>query len=431
MKHLMKYRQKKAVVSTLLAFVLLLCTTFSVNAADARIHSVNQLTDADLQISEEVAGFVAEYFIDDMIATGQTAWNDDTSIVNSVITYNITGDDITSYTFELDSGFVTVAAYADMPSMILEWSDKAEPAYSSFDLDSTSKIIYTGPMNYYLDDGGTTFETYDGTTISKSQVSDSVSSLRDVQNLRSQVSNHIYMEKDQLLQKSVRLSDSSSNEPNNESGGASDNTFGGYITDVKKYAYNLYGGSWTSVDWENNWEDDSHFAVTSDFSGYKNHCGPTAITNAIQMYGSKNYVYTGSDQTVFKNVIKANLANNGKYYSGSDGTWNSSAGEFIEKAFLANNIYAATTYGTYDCNIENTKNACTDNRLMYIMLLDHATYGDHHVIGYAWNAMSCPSVSSNPFYFIKICDGHRKYGTYLHLAYLELLGTKYWEIYFA
>lgn len=184
------------------------------------------------------------------------------------------------------------------------------------------------------------------------------------------------------------------------------------------------------MDWENNWESWANFAVTSDFTGYKNHCGPTAITNAIRMYGNKYSVPTGSDQTVFKNVIKANVANNGKYYNGCDGTWNSSAGEFIEKSFLANEI-SIDTYGRYDCNIYNTKNACTGNRLMYIMMVNHATYNNHHVIGYAWNAMSCPSVSSNPFYFIKICDGHRKYGTYLHLAYLEMLDTKYWEIYFS
>ena len=50
-----------------------------------------------------------------------------------------TGEAITSYTFELTSGYVTVAAYADMPSPILEWADEAEPVYAEFDSLCRSK----------------------------------------------------------------------------------------------------------------------------------------------------------------------------------------------------------------------------------------------------------------------------------------------------
>ena len=423
--------RKKRLVSALLAFALLLCVSLPVNAdavTNVPVNPSTKLSDGDLLIPEPVAEYVADYFVDSMIEMGTTIWDDNTTIVDSVTTFNETGDTITSYTFELTDGYVTVAAYVDMPSPILEWADQAEPAYSDFELTDGSKVIYTGPMSYYLDDGdSTTLETIDGTTVDKSQITDCVSPLRNRNNLRPQLANYIASEKAAALKKKAQTASVLS--AGGYSTNASDNTWGGYITSVTQYAYNVFGGTWTCTDWSNKWENYAHFALMSSFYGYKKHCGPTAITNAIQMYRKKHNISTGYDLTVFKNVIKVNDDNNKKYYGGPyHGTWNSTAGEFIKKSFAECGI-DVDIYGQYDCTVENMKNATTSNRLMYIMLLNHINYGDHHVIGYAWTEMTCKEDPYDPFYFIKISDGHRSSGTYLHQSYIEGWGTKYWEIY--
>ena len=49
----------------------------------------------------EAAPYVAEFFIRDMIATGQTAWDETTAVVNTVTMYDETGETPTAYSVEL------------------------------------------------------------------------------------------------------------------------------------------------------------------------------------------------------------------------------------------------------------------------------------------------------------------------------------------
>lgn len=213
----------------------------------------------------------------------------------------------------------------------------------------------------------------------------------------------------------------------NSVGRAADNTPGGYIDNPIAYAKSIMNGVWTNNGYANNWESYANFATTSNFSGYTNHCGPTAITNAIKMYGKKynnSSIKNSTNQAIFDKVIAANNAASNSYYNGIDGTWNSTADEFIKKSFAQCGV-SISTYGQYTCSLENIKNASTGNRLMYIMLVSHALYGNHHVIGYAW---TCMTNESTNFYFIKICDGHKSSGRYLDQILVR--SDKYWEIYF-
>ena len=55
-------------------------------------------------IPEEVAYYLAEYFIQDMLPSGQTIWNDETVILATEPLFDESGESLTAYTFELTSG---------------------------------------------------------------------------------------------------------------------------------------------------------------------------------------------------------------------------------------------------------------------------------------------------------------------------------------
>ena len=114
----------KKCVTILLTVILLMSTAISVDGAtistEEPVSFRAELSEKDLLISEEVAEYIAQYFIEDIVATGMTNWDSNTSILNCMPTYDADGETLTSYTFELTRGYVMVAPYIDMPSPILE-----------------------------------------------------------------------------------------------------------------------------------------------------------------------------------------------------------------------------------------------------------------------------------------------------------------------
>lgn len=257
----------------------------------------------------------------------------------------------------------------------------------------------------------------------RTQVQNSISAVRNIDNIQPAVLQSI-------------VSEQTSNKTR-----AGDNQAGGYITDAGVYAKNVYGGTWKCTDYCNPWEDYANFAVTRNFPNYKNHCGPTAITNAIKMYGKKyNHatIKQSSNIAVFNKVMEANSDANNKYYT-SEGTSPTTANSFIKDSFKKYGV-SVSMYGRYACNLQNLKNAVTGDRLMYISLRQYGKeetengesswkpYGNHAVIGYAWSCMTRTSDLGDKN-FIKICDGHNTSGRYLELS---LMGDdcKYWEIKF-
>ena len=178
--------------------------------------------------------------------------------------------------------------------------------------------------------------------------------------------------------------------------------------------------------------------MTSDFGyNYYNHCGPTAITNIIKMYGKKynnNIIKNNSAEDVFLTVMGSNI--NYKYYNPTDGTWNSSADSYIRDSFKMYNI-TVRTYGEYNnrapykINYQNTVNAfATSNRLMYIMTTRNDTrhpYTFHHLVGYGYTRIANNSGVYRAF--IKVCDGLANRARYVEIDSIADGGT-YWEVYF-
>lgn len=409
----MKKKFWKRLISALLSTVLVACLVTSASAETV----ATGIQDEDLLINQEVAENIAELFVNDMVNSGQTEWNSSTEITDTKILYDEDGTSITGYSVELTSGYVVVSAYVDVPSIILEWADEAEPVYATTSWSDDAKVIYTGPMAYFLDTGTSQLQTVEGNVVARSQVENQLTPLRDVKNVETSV----------LQQIASAKRDSNGGIATTRAG---DNQEGGYITDAGVYAKNVYGGTWTCTAWNNQWESYANFATTSNFSGYSNHCGPTAITNAIKMYGNKynnSTIKNSTNSQVFAKVIQANQDAGGTYYNGDDGTWDNKANSFIKDSFKKINVNVSV-YGKYYCNVQNIKNATTADRLMYIMLHNYGKpYGDHAVIGYAWSRMTRSSDLGDK-HFVKIADGHKSSARYIEVSLF--INDQYWEIKF-
>lgn len=401
------------------------------------------LDEEDFFITDEVAKYIAEFFVRDMKATGNTVWDDNTSVVAIVPMYDETGENIVAYSAELTEGYITISAYIDMPSLILEWADEAAPVYEDMKQEapvayseesSGPKIIYLGGLDYLLDDGDDTLETVDGIEVSRSEVTEGLSEYRDVDNVNEEAINDLIQAKEQEAEGEQIVPY------------AADNTPGGYISNVFTYAQNAYGGTWKSYSWQNEWQDTekfitSHidknrkFAVTSDFPGKPGVCGPTAITNIIRMYGCQYDDYLTKYSTtkwIFDNVMAANDASGHTYYPKEGGTPPETTSDFIIDSFRNCGI-TVSTYGYYKANINNIRNATTANRLMYLILPFSSgnPYWNHAVVGYAYNVICEEGQPARPNKsFLKIADGHNKTGRYL-LIDSKLATYEYLEVYFS
>lgn len=424
---------KKRFLSLILAVVMMMFLVVPASASeelssgqlsDNELDSgVSDLQEEDLAISEEIAGHIAEFFIRDIIKTGESNWNDSTSIVDTTLLYDETGNSITGYTFKLTTGYIVVSAYLDLPSLILEWSDVGEPMYEMAETQSGDKVVYLGALDYYIDDGNAVLETIDGEAIPREELSNGFEEKRSIDNVDEDVLSAIIEAK----------------EGTSLPGGITTfvNRLGEEITNPIEYAQNVYGDTWTAFNWANNWEAYKNFAKQRDFSSYKEACGPIAITNIIKMYGGKynnTTIKNSSDTTVFNKVIAANKEKDPLYYENATwenggGTTRDTANDFIRDSFKKYNVNVRT-FGEYDVNYQNTVNALgSSNRLMFIMTVSSGRnpYGNHALVGYAYTRLMNSKGEGRAF--IKVCDGKVSDARYVEID--SIIGSTYWEVNFS
>lgn len=423
----------KKILCTLLAFAMCLTmVAFPASAEESARYIISPevagaetavaLTDDDLSINEEVAEYIAQFFVEDMMATGQTTWETEPTIVETVPMYDEYGKDITAYTIELSSGYVVVSAYIDVPNIILEWADETAPFFDSVET-SSSKIIYTGGLNYFIDNGGTQVQTVDGDYVQRTRIDDILTPTRSAEYVSSKVIQEIV----QYKQASVSVTRS------NYVG--DDNEFCGYITDPFIHAENLYGGSWTAYTWENHWEDYTHFAKTSDFSGYDEHCGIVANINLLRMYANKYglpAISSLSDQTLFSRNIQINDENGGEYFDNGSGTNKDVMDDFVKKFFASYNV-SITISSMLSYNFGSITNSLSKPYQLLYMALSGADgengnpYADHGVIAYAYTQLKRTNLADYRTY-VKLVDGSNSGPRYLE--FIALSCVKYYAITF-
>ncbi len=410
----MKKRSRNRFAAFLLAMVMLLCASTPAGAVSAE---QEQITDSDLFIGEEAAKYIAEFFVRDMIETGTTCWNSETAVTRLIPLYDETGEDVVSYTAELTQGYLVISAYADVPSVVLEWSDEAEPVYEELPLEESSKIIYSGGLNYYLDQGDT-LKTITGAEVSRDHAADPLEGIRSRKYLSTQLKAQIFKAK--LFRSGVSTYDN--------------NYKGDYITDVYTYAKNVYGGTWKADGWVNNWGSYTSTLTASDLEGYSQTCAPVAISNAIKMYGNKyNSASIGNVTAknifgVIKDLRDSNY--NLPYWNNGVGMSDTNViGDYAKDAFAK---YGKTITVSDFKNITaaNAISTCSaGNKLMLICLYrsDDLRYDYHAALGYAYNRIKSTNQSTTKS-FVKLSDGLSKGPRYLDISLISL--SQYVEIIF-
>ena len=101
-----------------------------------------EVTQDDLLISEGVASWIDRFFVDDMISTSSVQWDETTELVSVVPMYDVDMVSYTAFYCEFTTGYVIVSAYADVPSIILEWSDVGQGLSDEYNLSGTEKLVY-------------------------------------------------------------------------------------------------------------------------------------------------------------------------------------------------------------------------------------------------------------------------------------------------
>lgn len=415
----------------LLVGVLMTCSIHASALEKGNLVLTPELQESDLVISQEVAKYIATFFLQDMIEDGHTVWTDSTVVVNEIPLYDETGEGITAYGFTLSSGYIIVSAYVDMPNLILEWADDGEPVYSQFaaemanstTTDSISRIIYLGGLDYYYDTGANEVMDTQGAKVNRTNLHHEFNAIRDVKNIPQALLTYL-SGTPSVFGDTIMPLDNKPGEP---------------ISDPFAYAKYYYPGTWKAVDWQNKWEKYANYATVNGFVIHKECCGPVAITNLIKMYGNMYYAKKGitlsakskSNTDIFLSILSTNTENGNKYYtdaSNGGSPWNL-MGEFTKKSFARLGI-TVSIYGTYSPTYDDIKNATTDYRLMLVNIKGHNGYnGGHAVVGYACTTLQ-ESSTGRQYKFLKACDGKSTTARYFDVDSMTGCGDEYWEVYF-
>ncbi len=379
------------------------------------------IQESDLIMPPEAAPYVAEFFIRDMIATGQTAWDETTAVVNTVTMYDETGETPTAYSVELTSGYVIVSAYVDVPNPILEWADEAEPVYAGFsdqpvayDTEGSgeTKVVYLGTLNYLLDTGNDTLGTVEGIEVDREALTNQFDEIRDIANVP-----------DDLME---LLEDSD--------GGVVPmmNGSGEEIDSPSTYAsivYKRYGSTWKCQEFVNAWEAyKSGTLVDSDVPSYINACFPISLTNTIKLFfnrwGTSSEKNRGAKQ-IFGSVASLKNSYGRSYYinSQSGGVLEDDMIDYAKAAFKnqASSLWVESSM-SYITSSKVVNTLASKNKVLLCSLYtsDNQPYGRHAVVGYAYTTFVPQNSPSGPKYtFLKLCDGWSTGNRFLDISTLK------------
>ena len=445
-------------------FAFIICVTLSLCALpvaaeetasvkEGAIAGIRNFEDGDFFISEEVAGYIAELFIADMVETGLTVWDEDTAVVATVPMYDETGENVTAYSVEATEGYVVVSAYLDMPDIIFEWSDETAPLYSKFEAapsrlqseKSDAKIVYVGTLGYFYDNGGENLLDVEGTKVQRDYVENSLEELRSIDNVVQEVRESVVVEKMKSTMDSTKV-------------GAKSSVI--TIKDPFAFAKEVYGqdGTWTCNDYKNFWESyaESSYPLIQDHlsAEYGKACVPIAITNILKLIGEKygnNRLISpdpkaaalyGMDHLDIFNQIEGMKWGFIRYYYPGEGTIRDVIREYTEKAITKYQV-SATVSGEKALSVTNI--VSTFQLPAALMLIDlekgkgkdekgdpvdipGIPYGEQHaVVGYAYTRLANSKTNIQRM-FVKIADGFEEGSRYIGTNFVTRDKTCYYQI---
>lgn len=190
------------------------------------------------------------------------------------------------------------------------------------------------------------------------------------------------------------------------------------IDDPAAWAKSEYGGTFTATEWKNAFENYCKFRTMDTFSrvngvNYSNHCGPTAITNLLEIVAR----YRGYSGVPYNNITQvfsqvAQLGISKGYFINDVYTGFDTSTAYVKECFSLYSINTSVT--NKKINYDNVKTAINGYNPLFIALQSHEIYGSHFVAGYAYTCFTNESGRTAPF--IKIADGWNSSGRYLPLS---------------
>lgn len=395
------------------AFSTVICAvSISVTAEDVIYKDTHLLVNSSalddvINISADEARYIAELFVSDMALTGTCLWDENTEVIYTIPMYGEDGVSVSAYTVKLTEGYVVVSAFADVKSIIPEWSDSSEPIFDSFNR-TAEKIIYLGLYNYYSEiDSGSVIDA-NGNIIEKSLLVNCIEGTRSLDNLPSELINSCRVS---LTNKTVTYS---------------------YITDPYQDATAIYGGTFVNTEYYNEWGtylDTSgySFYTASDAPQYNNACGPVTITNIISAYEKRfpERRDIPDADTVMDMVVdygedhwKYINGNYTFYYRANLGTTPETIPYYVLDCLNAYDI-PTNVLGMYSVNYEQLKYHLEEGTLLFMRLFNHPTYNSssygHDVMCYAYTRLRSETTGYYKTY-LKIADGYSSSARYLDLA---------------
>lgn len=326
----------------------------------------------------------------------EKGWKDKLIFGESDTLYDL-DDSISAYLFNLldtegaPSGYIIIGASTDY-APIIEYSHDHEPflykaaneVLSSIQINSNinskkNKFYYTGDLNYFyeIEDSSFSKSLYDisGNYIHKTtkEKASSIQESKGTPNSYKEAWNSI---------KSV-------------SGSTPPTTGQIYITNPSSYETSYNSSASGNVSGYS-----LTYKTTSNFTGYSDHCAPTAGVNLALYWYNRGYtaLYDNNSwkttfSTLYKNMKTAE--NSGTFPSDfSYAMWQ----------YMYRECNVLTAYST-DSNVSSSdiKNSITNGRPFGLAVYEHQLYGNHMVLGLGWQEFVYSSGYTS--LYIRIADG--------------------------
>ena len=433
---------KKRILSVFIAFVFCLAffTPFATYADS---------TTPDVSANDAAA--IALSFVSDNVNldASNTAWTKNTKIKDVVTLYDANGN-ITAYNVDLcknngskgDQGYVVVSAYDTLDDLVTEYSDTAAPVYDTLNPQNGDKILYAGTLDYYKEDSKGNITNLDGNKVNKSDVQNSFKNMKNNSNkakndktIKSAKNNEAMannVEKGNLddSQEVSTVSTTGDNFALPGSGTSSDGT----IIDPAGWASGQFGGTFTSIESLNPFENYCSYYTMDYFSAnkhvvvngvdYGTNCFPTSMVNLMFIYKWMGRISLPSQQDTYNAAAQIAVRDSVYSYNIPMSTGLGYINNAIVDTFKN---YGYTIWCSYvqidNNNYTNTYNYARSyinaGHPMSIYIQQGSTvYGNggaHEVVGYAYTRFQSAQ-TGNLSSFVKIMDGWNSSGRYLSLS---------------
>ncbi|MBR2561643.1 MAG: hypothetical protein IKE31_05780 [Eubacterium sp.] len=196
------------------------------------------------------------------------------------------------------------------------------------------------------------------------------------------------------------------------------------VTDPIRDAEDRFGMPFLIKQQVSLWEEDITRHTTQEFArigkGFRRHCGPTAITNLIlTLHHRHRYLKEPvSARNVFAEVSeigrKKGIYWNTDFLNMFGGTYDVLTRIYIRDCLKHYGI-PARIGGTFLSSKARALKALEEGKLLYLQLLYHPIYGNHHLLAYGYTVLHSVNGRQKEVYLI-LADGWSRQPRYLRFT---------------